>query len=70
MLKAFAPSWHKGVANLPKPIIGLGTGEDVDRSSLEGPRVRILFPPALSPLRTSFSGGKRGKVRGGFLTAS
>jgi NADPH:quinone reductase-like Zn-dependent oxidoreductase len=26
--------------------------------------VRILFPPALSPLRTSFSGGKRGKVRG------
>src|SRR5258708_12434605 len=24
--------------------------------------VRIRFPPALSPLRTSFSGGKRGKV--------
>src|SRR5437016_7251364 len=30
----------------------------------EGPAVRISFPPALSPLRTSFSGGKRGKVRG------
>src|SRR5438309_8529133 len=30
----------------------------------EGPTVRIRFPPALSPLRTSFSGGKRGKVRG------
>src|SRR6267142_5723066 len=29
-----------------------------------GPRVRIHLPPALSPLRTSFSGGKRGKVRG------
>jgi hypothetical protein len=29
-----------------------------------GPMVRIRFPPALSPLRTSFSGGKRGKVRG------
>src|SRR5437868_6750525 len=28
------------------------------------PMVRIRFPPALSPLRTSFSGGKRGKVRG------
>ena len=26
--------------------------------------VRIRFPPALSPLRTSFSGGKRGKIRG------
>ena len=26
--------------------------------------VRIHFPPALSPLRTSFSGRKRGKVRG------
>ena len=32
--------------------------------SREGPAVRIHFPPALSPLRTSFSGGKRGKVRG------
>jgi len=31
---------------------------------LGGPRVRIHLPPALSPLRTSFSGGKRGKVRG------
>ena len=30
----------------------------------EGPRVRIRLPPALSPLRTSFSGGKRGKVGG------
>src|ERR1700730_8199973 len=29
-----------------------------------GPMVRIRLPPALSPLRTSFSGGKRGKVRG------
>ena len=29
-----------------------------------GPMVRIRFPPALSPLRTSFSGGKRSKVRG------
>src|SRR5438105_228954 len=29
-----------------------------------GPGVRISLPPALSPLRTSFSGGKRGKVRG------
>jgi uncharacterized protein DUF1499 len=29
-----------------------------------GPRVRIRLPPAVSPLRTSFSGGKRGKVRG------
>src|SRR6267143_3828403 len=28
-----------------------------------GPAVRIRLPPALSPLRTSFSGGKRGKVR-------
>jgi hypothetical protein len=26
--------------------------------------VRIHFPPAASPLRTSFSGGKRGKIRG------
>jgi hypothetical protein len=26
--------------------------------------VRIHFPPALNPLRTSFSGEKRGKVRG------
>src|ERR1700730_13676287 len=30
----------------------------------EGPRGRIHLPPALSPLRTLFSGGKRGKVRG------
>src|SRR5215469_5726643 len=28
------------------------------------PMVRIRFPQALNPLRTSFSGGKRGKVRG------
>src|SRR6266436_8930897 len=28
-----------------------------------GPAVRIRLPPALSPLRTSFSGGKRGRVR-------
>src|ERR1700730_16528120 len=28
------------------------------------PRVRIHFTPAKSLLRTSFSGGKRGKVRG------
>ena len=32
--------------------------------SREGPAVRIPLDPALSPLRTSFSGGKRGKVRG------
>jgi len=32
--------------------------------SCRGPMVRIRLPPALSPLRTSFSGGKRGKVRG------
>src|ERR1700738_2470083 len=32
--------------------------------SVGEPKVRISLPPALSPLRTSFSGGKRGKVRG------
>src|SRR6266478_594632 len=31
---------------------------------VEGPRLRIRLPPALSPLRTSFSGGKRGEIRG------
>jgi hypothetical protein len=32
--------------------------------SCRGPMVRIHLPPALSPLRTSFSGGKRENVRG------
>jgi hypothetical protein len=38
-------------------------GVDIDLLQ-GGPVVRIRLPPALSPLRTSFSGGKRGKVRG------
>jgi Thiamine pyrophosphate enzyme, C-terminal TPP binding domain len=35
-----------------------------DSASRAEPEVRIHLPPALSPLRTSFSGGERGKVRG------
>src|SRR4051812_4369502 len=30
-------------------------------AAFAGPTVRIRFPPALSPLRTSFSGGKRAR---------
>src|SRR5207248_9429676 len=35
-----------------------------------GPVVRIRLPPALSPLRTSFSGGKRGRRQGTIPTVS
>ena len=40
-----------------------GRHTETFRRRLRGPGVRILLAPALSPLRTSFSGGKRVKIR-------
>ena len=62
-----SPSTGESVANLTSldqaPKGNAMSRPPRRRIKREGPRVRIHFPPALSPLRTSFSGGKRGKVR-------
>src|SRR6478672_11673984 len=49
---------------LRKANCGTERGQPKRVVSYAVPMVRIHLPPAESPLRTSFSGGKRGKVRG------
>jgi len=59
-LTALSPEFEKLYARSGRPSIA---PEKLTPSG-EGPTVRIRFAPALSPLRTSFSGGNCGKVGG------
>src|SRR4029077_3866187 len=54
----------KELVLLRKANCGTERGQPKRVVSYAVPMVRIHLPPALSPLRTSFSGGERGKVGG------
>jgi hypothetical protein len=59
-IRTHAPSRERA-SPVKREVPGGEKGRSKASFILRGPKVRIRLPPALSPLRTSFSGGKRGR---------